>query len=61
MRMQPKNNDLINLIVSGNLENMNHINVKINQSIQRAVPLMLIALLSNFSAAQSDGELLNAT
>ena len=61
MRMQSKNNDLINPTVSGNLGNMNHINVKINQSIRRAVPLMLIALLSNFSAAQSDGELLNAT
>ena len=59
--MQSKNNDLINQIVSGNLGNMNHINVKINQSTRRAVPLMLIALLSNFSAAQSDGDLLNAT
>ncbi len=61
MRIQSKNNDLINPTVSGNLGNMNHINVKINQSIRRAVPLMLIGLLSNFSAAQSDGELLNAT
>ena len=61
MRIQSKSNDLKNPIVSANLRNMNNINVKINQTIRRALPLMLIALLSNFSAAQSDGELLNAT
>ena len=61
MATQSKNNDLKNSVISANLRNMNHKNIKINPGIRRDALLMLIALLSNFSAAQSDGELLNAT
>ena len=61
MATQSKNNDLKNSVISANLSNMNHKNIKINPGIRRDALLMLIALLSNFSAAQSDGELLNAT
>ena len=61
MATESKNNDLKNSVISANLSNMNHKNIKINPGIRRDALLMLIALLSNFSAAQSDGELLNAT